>query len=143
MCFLIGSCTSAQSQNCFPIVDAATQKLRDEGRREILAAELQSERQLLAKVHAEFSESANAERAMEIRRRTENVNALLRELARVDKAPQASVAVRRLAPPVSHSSSKSSPHSTSGRATFWNPYKRVPESESTFDGLTVSGREMP
>jgi hypothetical protein len=80
----------------FPTVDAATQKSRDDTRRQILEGELTTEQDLLAKVQQSLTAAQTAKQAdkfsslqEELARHQSNVAALKREIGRIGQAPVA------------------------------------------------------
>lgn len=132
----------AQQPASYPIVDPATQKARDIDRRHILEAELQAERQELAKAQVSLAAGATQEREADVHRRLENIKSLQRELDGVagkQQAPRESlrVVVKAQRP------AASTQRKTHGPAAFWNPYNRSPDPEVTADLPTTPRRESP
>lgn len=117
--FLVGTAASAHSQACFPVVEAAAQKLRDQDRRDILETELRTEHRMLERARAAFdTESSDASRA-EIIRHSENINALSREIARLGNAMLRPVVKAR------QTNAASRPTTMEDHSNYWNPYSRA------------------
>jgi len=112
------------------------QQARDKDRHLILRTELVAENQELAKAQAAFRLAATAELATEVHRRMENIKALQRELAFAAGDTEAGQANRPVVK-IKQSSSPARAQRTSGAATFWNPYNRVPDSEVSTDFPTT------
>lgn len=85
---------SAQAQPAYPSIDKATQAARDSDRLHILRAELQAERETLAKAQAALDRAQDDAHRAEVHRRLENIKALQRELGLVPRAPSARLAVK-------------------------------------------------
>jgi len=135
---------TAQAQSSYPIIDHATQKERDEGRRQTLEDELQAERKDLAKAEAAVSSGPTAEREADLHRHSENIKALERELASTgqSQAARAARVVVKATRPSAATPATSNPRNEQGAAAFWNPYNRVPDALSA-DSSTTHRREMP
>lgn len=132
----------AQQATSFPVVDPATQKARDDDRRQILETELQAERLELVKAQAALAVAPTQERAADVHRHLENIKALQRELggaAGRQQAPRESVrvVVKAERPAIS------TPRNTKGAAAYWNPFNRAPDPEVTADLSTTPRRESP
>ncbi len=128
--FLLTSPTYSQQVPAFPVVDSATQKSRDNTRRQILERELATEQDLLAKAQQEFTAGQTAKQPSEkfdtlketVARHQRNVAALTQEIARVggivarSKTSAAPVVLRQSQP-------KEQPQDVAP-APYWDVYRR-------------------
>lgn len=105
----------APANAAFPTVTPVAQKARDSLRREIIEAELNSEREVLAAVRKVLPVSPSEDQRAELHRHDENVESLKRELARLRGGAVEAV---RLA---AHTAPAMAPEP----APFWDVYRRV------------------
>lgn len=127
------TCALAQASNL--AINKEEQQARDLDRHMILRTELIAERQKLAEAQTAFSEEETVERAAEVHRRSENIKALQRELAVLSKPSKREPV--RLVVKTRRSSTQLSSGAASGAATFWNPYNRAPDSDTSTEFPTT------
>jgi hypothetical protein len=134
MCSAWPLCVQAQPK--FPVVSKTVQEARDDDRRMILQTELAAEREALAKAQAAHDGGPTKERVAEVHRRTENVNALQRELGRLVDQPASRelhrVAIKAVRPGSAAAIVASAPR-------FWDPYNRG--SDTTDSSINPRGEE--
>lgn len=141
------------AQDTFPSVDQATQKARDDTRRQILQTELATEKKALDSAQQTLADATNAKQPtakldalrQEADRNAKNVGALNIELAALGKLP----ATAKTSSPVrlqGRTINNSAPDTTQP-APFWDVYKRAqvkaegkPESQDFPSGNTVQTR---
>jgi hypothetical protein len=123
---LIGLVPCAKSQSSFPIIDKETQKMRDNNRRLILEAELQTESGELTEAQKAFGAKPNKEHEAEVHRHVENIKALRRELDGVaGDLQEARTPVRAIVKAMRPAATSLGRWNRSSR--FWDPYNRAPE----------------
>jgi hypothetical protein len=110
----------ALAQGAYPMVDRATQKVRDDERRLILETELEAERAALGKARQALATDPSDEHRADEHRHEQNIAALQRELG-VKPAPV------RLAARVRRVRAAATPPSAAGPAPDWDPFRRKPE----------------
>ena len=120
---------SVYAQDTFPSVDQATQKTRDDTRRQILQTELATEKKALEDTQQALAEAVSTKQQAtklqslnkDIQRHSENVKALNAELAALGKQQIAVKATSpvRLSSPTTNSARDAPP------APFWDVYKRA------------------
>ena len=114
----------------FPPVDQATQKARDDTRRQILQTELATEKKALDGAQQALADAINAKQPtakldplrQEAERHAKNVNALNGELTALGKLPAAAKASTPVR--LSGRTINSAPNATQP-APFWDVYKRA------------------
>jgi hypothetical protein len=118
---------SAHAQPPFPSIDAPTQQRRDQERKQILDAELASERQALAAARQELAATQPADKINALQetvgRHQSNINAIERERAAAGRAPVMLGGASRL---------QEEPESKEP-APFWDVYRRM-RGRSAADG---------
>jgi lysyl-tRNA synthetase class I len=125
---LVGKVLSVQAQSTYPVVSQAEQRLRDEDRRAILQAELNTEREMLAKAQTTLVVASNQESSTEMHRHSENVKALLRELE--GTAEKRTPGSSRITIKANRQAANRSISEAKGAASFWDPYNRTPDVSS-------------
>lgn len=114
----------AQAQLPTLVISKKEQKARDDGRREILEAELTAETKALEQARNAPPDSASGDRDAAIHRHEENIKALKRELSGATSASgdgeRQRVVVKAVRVASRSTGSESAPK-------FWDPYNRAPD----------------
>jgi hypothetical protein len=122
------TCALAQSSNL--TISKEEQQARDRERHLILRTELTAEHQAYLKAQLALSTAATPEHKADLHRHTENIKALQRELAAIN-TQQDLHETSQLVPKGARPVVRARIPSTSGAATFWNPYNRASDPQTS------------
>lgn len=138
------ACFPVPAQTAFPVVDSSTQTARDATRRQILQAELATEKTAIeedqhALTEATLARVSEAKLALwreDAHRHAANVTALSREISALEKphAPVIANAPARLSGKAVHPAA-----TPADAAPFWDVYKRTQGKPAE----ATNGREVP